>query len=1702
MLLKNWTLNKYNPDYFWDFEDATIETMTNAGSAGSATWTKSNTPAMFDISETYYGMWASSNGVLNYGTGTLQTTNSTIGAYLDNANFTVNFFIEFSKFAVSGNKNLLEFNYGSNSFALLILGTGVGTSNQNKLRITSGGTTVLTSTQQHWSYATTSPVVSGGFLDTPDGWSSANPGFMMVSVRFASGNVELYINGVLDTSASITAPSGTFTNFRVYGSSTSVNVLMDQLSIASNSVYTSTALLELWNMFLLGQTPADEATGSALFNDPVVSVTSPSVNISAPLATASALFPAPSPMIAEINPADLLTASALMNDATVDLSTPVNVTADVMTVSAQSGDHEYSWLHTRSLVRTDYYDPATDARYVFAEVSPASPTTNLWNESEQTGPSYPTISKTGPYLLFKPDIGDLNTSEIVKVVLKFKATDALSNTSFNIYALTTNWQLHNVTYNTRPTESLIQDDGIVFNVSSGADILLDITTAYEYLTSNSNHGFAIKLDSSSTTSTFDIAYFNYPDNAEVLVYLNVPPVNESNAGDLMTASALFPEAIPVMGVNLTVAANLMTASMLIRDPGVSGTANVTGDLSTASLLMREALVSVAEDNIPGVMTGSMFMNNPSIQTTVNFAAQTMTSSVLFNDPTVTIGFDAYVQADPMLVTLAHLIQPQSPADIFAWNYYKALYTIGTKQVADPEQSPNEYWSSLVYAGQFTTPNYRTVAGAQDRNTALTWHYPCDKNLTGIGQKGLSIRSHPQTASQWTGPANGLFYSRIYDEVPRAAGETVAAIYIPQYSYTGPEYRPQLIFNGQNYIYLQDGGQSDVGTTTQGTIRGSYYGSNELTIRTTKQNQSLFSTLNRTISSREDYSSIETVKDINYKSGPSIVNNNVLNFTTYGDSSRENHDDNAKETNASYTVWDDYNKYVRFSGTDQYRNYGEVKMIDGKIAFYYKNRVTNEEKIFVGKTNIADDKNHHIVLNRTNDGFGKDNKSDKKKKSCLELWVDGKLEVRTYEIDDSYWFNNMSYLGIGWEDTLTENFDLGQVKEIRPVAKSAEAFVGTLSDYIFRAARPLTQNEIKLLAVTCFGEIPKLPEKATATAKINEPVVTTNSTKILRLYWNIQDKQQNGVSVSSPYDTSTYNVSKQLFNHPGEVFNYDKANKQFTEKLEVKTAADRWINIFNPQMVQTNSIITSTTWGPGGDGYAYSSEHVGPGNTGEKYLPELIIGNYSVQTGDRILLTGQKDPRENGVWVFQGLGTPMTRPSDLIKPTDVIGAVVYVRYGEFANKYFACLNDSVAFTEHYALGHKVGKTSEFNWKEINYVDEFASSPIELDYWRDDEFEARFIDINNDIDIDKYDVIAFMNYPESSDDIVSQIADYDSQYVNTKYKEFIQTLKDAVIGGKSLMINSPRLAHDFGMISGYETVDQQIDLLDIDAANDNPFEVDQDSSRYFNNNRLNRYRTTLVVSGLNNRQTYELADFINYIPAESWKNDEYHAKYVFKQNGHQVGDEFIIPSLPLRKVQASEEFESYAPNQIRATKLFVVPSAKVANGEVVTRMSASINSSTANPYTNYATTIILRPGATIDGQTIAGKVFFNCVEDALTMTRPDYNTAVIQDVSLQDIDENQETIAWQYSTSRLDRSRVEDVATNLDYLGQTVPTSAGGGAIIQAPTNESNGTIRSEKDSLLPERKSILYPDLEEEVNELVEIPVYSMTYLGLKWLGGE
>jgi hypothetical protein len=125
--------------------------------------------------------------------------------------------------------------------------------------------------------------------------------------------------------------------------------------------------------------------------------------------------------------------------------------------------------------------------------------------------------------------------------------------------------------------------------------------------------------------------------------------------------------------------------------------------------------------------------------------------------------------------------------------------------------------------------------------------------------------------------------------------------------------------------------------------------------------------------------------------------------------------------------------------------------------------------------------------------------------------------------------------------------------------------------------------------------------------------------------------------------------------------------------------------------------------------------------------------------------------------------------------------------------------------------------------------------------------------------------------------------------------------------------------------------------------------------------------------------------------------------------------------------------------------------------------------------------------------------NCVEDGYTFSREEYNKAVIQVVPTPDSNETTATRQWQYSTSRLDRKPRQINVRELTKFGQTTPSNGGGGPFIQAPSNSSNGIIRSQSDSGNINYQSDLYPETSEEIYTTQVIPVLSMTWLGLQWL---
>jgi hypothetical protein len=128
-----------------------------------------------------------------------------------------------------------------------------------------------------------------------------------------------------------------------------------------------------------------------------------------------------------------------------------------------------------------------------------------------------------------------------------------------------------------------------------------------------------------------------------------------------------------------------------------------------------------------------------------------------------------------------------------------------------------------------------------------------------------------------------------------------------------------------------------------------------------------------------------------------------------------------------------------------------------------------------------------------------------------------------------------------------------------------------------------------------------------------------------------------------------------------------------------------------------------------------------------------------------------------------------------------------------------------------------------------------------------------------------------------------------------------------------------------------------------------------------------------------------------------------------------------------------------------------------------------------------------------------MFVNCVENGYAFSRSDYNTGRIQNVVSGQNSETALTAAWKYSTARINKKNLYDFSEITNSIGQTTPTNGGGGAVVQSQSHSSNGLIRKKtnKDDL--QYQSDLYPDFTEEYFETTEIPVLSMTWLGLQWL---
>jgi hypothetical protein len=835
----------------------------------------------------------------------------------------------------------------------------------------------------------------------------------------------------------------------------------------------------------------------------------------------------------------------------------------------------------------------------------------------------------------------------------------------------------------------------------------------------------------------------------------------------------------------------------------------------------------------------------------------------------------------------------------------------------------------------------------------------------------------------------------------------------------------------------------------------------------------------------------------------------------------------------------------------------IEIVDGKLALIYKNINSEYNFNLIGNQNIADNEWHHIVINIGRPGTTRVH-GKKFNKDFIEFWVDAELDYRdneiltnnkiifptvdfllgdintfmTAELPDSwesadlesYWskyqeFNNsplapenrFGFKSTSYSIPSTGNFELNRlINHVFTNTFKQSAFSGIINYWIFGLNTSINKYEIQQRYRLWRGFEKSAVDKFTANALMVNPSVLTNSKKALKLYWNNVDENKFGLELDNTYQVNTYSVTHKTFNSVSEIYNLDLSNKiQFKPLSDVRLIIKDNLWIYGPGKYPRFGNINSHANHSGIQRdprslFQYNKLFMEPlskepsyieDDWGQGLIQNIMYGGLELKDNDRILLVGQIDKSENGIYLYKGIGNSLVRALDADSASKINNGLVRIIDGYYKDTSWFLSNTIESFD------------NDQNWRELEYhpqSNDLGIQPHFKSRWFTSNGEERLINLEEDININNYDLIVFMNYPETNQELRSNFIGYGNFEIDQKYKDFIESIKNVVAQGANLYVSSPRLARDLGIVKGFTEINQLLESEDLQSASINPFEINEPTNRYFDTHRIMSYHLDTEVAGLTDKETYVLTDFINYLPENVYDYEEYHAKYSYRPLGLKEGNEFIIPGLAIRKITESDKLPGYRGNYRGTKPIMAVALNDIITGTVVTSLQNNYyngSTITANPYDDYATTIIVHNGQLLGTQPVTGKIFVNCVEDAYTFSRDEYNKARIQVIPQNEVNENTNTRAFQYSTRRLNRLPRRINVTELTENGQTTPTNGGGGPFIQATSNASYGVIRSETDKGNRDFQSDLYPTEAEEIYPIQEIPVLSMTWLGLQWLTG-
>lgn len=271
------------------------------------------------------------------------------------------------------------------------------------------------------------------------------------------------------------------------------------------------------------------------------------------------------------------------------------------------------------------------------------------------------------------------------------------------------------------------------------------------------------------------------------------------------------------------------------------------------------------------------------------------------------------------------------------------------------------------------------------------------------------------------------------------------------------------------------------------------------------------------------------------------------------------------------------------------------------------------------------------------------------------------------------------------------------------------------------------------------------------------------------------------------------------------------------------------------------------------------------------------------------------------------------------------------------------------------------------------------------------EQRYIDLTSDVDMTDYDMVFFLNLPPQKATDVGGVEATPKNWENMV--EAVRLAQDA--HGFSIWAPQPDLAVQLGVIDRWvahsmlretfasDSQGNASGLYDARGPQINPWnngvaEI-SDPKFYYDTHAANKYRVVSLLDDFTTLGDYIVDDYFYGRPRDPYKIPFEGWKYREIASGLQIGDEMYYP----QDFWAIGGSSSWLGVHNLRRSVVAVPSENVKAGTVLTKENDTQYigpNEVANPFADYATSIVVKPGDTLKGRQANGKIYVNFMEGA--------------------------------------------------------------------------------------------------------------------------